>query len=114
MTEQRGIMELERLLKQELIPEIRQEIQAALESGAAAPPRWIKGVAAASKIAAIHKDTLRELLREGEIRGYQRDGGTWIIDRKSLDEYHEAKIQESISRKDMIRQKIVANYKKNY
>ena len=113
MSQNPDISTLEQAIKNRLIPEIRAEIEAALESKAASPAqRWIKGIAAASKIAALHKDTLRELLRDGEIRGYQTDGGTWIIDRQSLDEYHEKRIREQTSEKELLRQKIVASRKK--
>jgi hypothetical protein len=50
--------------------------------------RWLK-LSAAVQYSGMGKTALLDLLRSGNIRGYQANGrGDWIIDRESIDQYH--------------------------
>jgi hypothetical protein len=55
--------------------------------------RWLK-LPAAVEYAGINRTAMVSLLREGEIKGYQRnERGDWIVDRESIDAYHLSRMQ---------------------
>ncbi len=94
-------------IKAAILPELKAELREAVEDQLSADRRWIKGIMAASRIAKIHKDELRTLLQQKKIHGYQNESGHWIIDRHSLDAYHETRISSHISTDTLIRNKIL-------
>ena len=49
-------------------------------------PRWFR-LSQAMRYASIGRHQLLTLIRSGEVRGAKR-GGDWIVDRLSLDRYH--------------------------
>lgn len=55
--------------------------------------RWLK-IGDAVQYSAIGKKRLVRLCKDGSIRGYQdnENKGAWIIDRYSIDEYHESRM----------------------
>jgi hypothetical protein len=57
----------------------------------------------AVEYAGMGKAELRSLLRAGDIAGYQKnDRGDWIIDRKSIDRFHEANMGGAGDREKML------------
>jgi len=72
------------------IKRIAQEIKACTSQG-----KWIRGLRTASQYAKINRQRLEKLLRAGEIRGYidtETGKPTWILDRESIDAYHNKRI----------------------
>lgn len=100
-------------LKSAILPELKRELRETVEQQLSADRRWIKGILAASRASKIHKDELRTLLRDGKIRGYQREDCTWIIDRHSLDAWHEKNIESRLATDDYLKNKIVDFIKQN-
>jgi hypothetical protein len=61
-------------------------------------PRWLR-MRQATEYAGMGKAELRSLLRAGDIAGYQRnDRGDWIIDRISIDRFHEGNMGTDIEK----------------
>ena len=51
-------------------------------------PRWLR-MRQAVQYAGVGKTEMLRLLKSGNIAGYQRnDRGDWVVDRKSIDQYH--------------------------
>jgi len=65
-------------------------------------PRWLK-LKEAAEHAAIGQHRLKDLARQGHIKGYQdpeSKRGDWIFDRVSLDEYRERPLKGMVSPKE--------------
>jgi len=92
-------------IKAAILPELKAELREAVADQA--QRRWIKGILAASKASGIHKDELRRLLTEKQIRGYQRTDNTWVVDRLSLDAYHDRQIDDRFATDTHVRNKVV-------
>jgi hypothetical protein len=100
-------------IKAAILPELKAELREAVEDQISPDRRWIKGILAAARIAKIHKDELRTLLHEKKIHGYQTESGHWIIDRQSLDTYHQTRIDSRINADTALRNKILDFMEKN-
>ena len=62
--------------------------------------RWLK-INQAVDYSSIGRDELKRLVKAGKIRGYQKGRRQdFIIDRRSLDEYHLAQIADRTAPKD--------------
>ncbi len=70
-------------------------------------PRWLR-MRQAVQYAGVGKTEMLKLLRAGEVAGYQRnDRGDWIVDKESIDKYHEINMYSDDKILDVLREKYI-------
>jgi hypothetical protein len=70
-------------------------------------PRWLR-MRQAVQYAGVGKTEMLKLLRSGDIAGYQRnDRGDWIVDKDSIDKYHEINMYSDDKVLDVLREKYI-------